>query len=562
MRTRAQNVSPIVLSSSFSSVPVVSLLAFSVLAGSLLSGGVAKAAGTSSGSATKLTAPPLPPPVAPIPLAQESGITGARALSIAEALQLGEKQNRDLQGARERLSGNKADIERAMAALLPTVTAQGKLTVNIPEVRLNLDQSGSVFGSAVQGAQLADLNTKVNGSPVATGPITKVLLDTVCNDPNRVNPPGVAASCMQFQNPGQTMQDLGKVLESANINVAIQPQVQVDAVIAANIPLLVPAAYPALSGAKLAYKSQEKQLVVTTAQVLQSVASSFYTAAGTEEVVSARVHAIEVAQKTADNARIRLAAGVVNRVEVTRAELALIQAQQRLLEAQDQRAAAYRTLARLLKLEAGSFKVVPPPEPSLEPGTSEQLVGDALQRRPELASLDLTVQATSAQISSSWLRWSPTLSAFGNIRLTNATGFAGRIDYYAVGAQLDWLIFDGFARDAARHQAEAQRRGSLLQLEQLRDSISDEVINARRSVLTRKQGLVAAQRSVSMAKETLDLVRVQYDAGTATQLDLLTAQDQLVLAEVGLAQARFDMSLSVINLRRLSGSPLLDGGGA
>lgn len=562
MRTRAQNVSPIVLSSSLSSVPVVSLLAFSVLAGSLLSGGVAKAAGTSGSSATKVTAPPLPPPVAPVPLAQESGITGARALSIAEALQLGEKQNRDLQGARERLSGSKADIERAMAALLPTLSAQGKLTVNIPEVRLNLDQSGSVFGSAVQGAQLADLNTKVNGSPVATGPITKVLLDTVCNDPNRVNPPGVAASCMQFQNPGQTMQDLGKVLESANINVAIQPQVQVDAVIAANIPLLVPAAYPALSGAKLAYKSQEKQLAVTTAQVLQSVASSFYAAAGTEELVSARVHAIEVAQKTADNARIRLAAGVVNRVEVTRAELALIQAQQRLLEAQDQRAAAYRTLATLLKLEAGSFKVVPPPEPSLEPGTSEQLVGDALQRRPELASLDLAVQATSAQISSSWLRWSPTLSAFGNIRLTNATGFAGRIDYYAVGAQLDWLIFDGFARDAARHQAEAQRRDSLLRLEQLRDSISDEVINARRSVLTRKQGLVAAQRSVSMAKETLDLVRVQYDAGTATQLDLLTAQDQLVLAEVGLAQARFDMSLSVINLRRLSGSPLIEGGGA
>lgn len=45
---------------------------------------------------------------------------------------------------------------------------------------------------------------------------------------------------------------------------------------------------------------------------------------------------------------------------------------------------------------------------------------------------------------------------------------------------------------------------------------------------------------------------MQYDAGTATQLDLLTAQDQLVLAEVGLAQARFDMSLSVINLRDLA----------
>ena len=49
-------------------------------------------------------------------------------------------------------------------------------------------------------------------------------------------------------------------------------------------------------------------------------------------------------------------------------------------------------------------------------------------------------------------------------------------------------------------------------------------------------------------------MQVQHDAGTATQLDLLQAQDNLVAAEVALAQARFDLSLGGLTLERLSGS--------
>ena len=55
-----------------------------------------------------------------------------------------------------------------------------------------------------------------------------------------------------------------------------------------------------------------------------------------DELVIARKHTIEVAQKTLDNEKVRLAAGVVNRVSVTRAELVLIQAEQRLREALEQ----------------------------------------------------------------------------------------------------------------------------------------------------------------------------------------------------------------------------------
>ncbi len=47
---------------------------------------------------------------------------------------------------------------------------------------------------------------------------------------------------------------------------------------------------------------------------------------------------------------------------------------------------------------------------------------------------------------------------------------------------------------------------------------------------------------------------VQHEAGTATQLDLLQAQDALVGAEVTLAQARFDLALGALALDRASGA--------
>jgi len=487
----------------------------------------------------------------------------ARPLTLDDALRLGETQNRDLAAARARLKGSHADVERAMAALLPSLNVQGRLIINEPEVKVPFDQRAQTFSGLVQGGAVADASLALaKEGKLQQGGLTQALA-SYCRTATGANRDAVDSLCQQLINPASqlgktpTTEELDSLLTSANPQIVIQPRLQLDANIVANVPLLVPAAYPALQGAKLAYRAQERQLEVTMAQVLQSVATAFFAAAGAEELVAARTNTIEVAQKTVDNARVRLQAGVVNKVEVTRAELALIQAKQRLLESQDNRASAYRMLATMIKQPAGSFKVVPPPEPSTETGAEDQLVDQALKSRPELLSLDLSSRAASSQVTSSWLRYSPNVSLFGNIRLTNATGFAGRVDSYSFGAQLDWQVFDGFARDAQRHQFEAQRRDLELRMEQLRDSISDEVINARRNVTTKRQGLVTAQRALQMAQETLNLVRLQYEAGTATQLDLLTSQDQMDLASVGLAQARFDLSLSLIQLRRLIGAPLI-----
>lgn len=515
------------------------------------------AAAIQSADAAEPTAAQVAPTATPI--VEDDPGAGQKALSLLEALELASKNNRDLQAARVRLRASYSDVERAMAALLPTLNLQGKMTINEPVVSLSLDQSASVFNSAVQGAQILDLQAQA-GTAGMPGAATNAVYALVCNNASNYSQ-SIQDICANRSKPPPTPAESEKLLTDAltgsNIKADIVPRLQLDAFLVANIPLIAPAAYPALKGARLNYQAQEKQLAVTATQILQSVAVSYYAAAGNDELVVARKHAIEVAQKTLDTEKVRLAAGVVNRVSVTRAELALIQAEQRLREALDNRAAAYRSLASLLRIAAGTFKVVPPPPPTdTQLSSADDLVSQAMDRRPELLASQLQQRAFGQQSFSQLLRWVPSLSLFGNVRLTNATGFAGRADSYAMGLQLDWLIFDGFARDAQRHAFEAQRRDAQLRMEQLRDTISDEVISGRRNVETRRRGLVTAERSVQMARETLELVRTQYQAGTATQLDLLNAQDTLIQAEVGVAQARFDLSLAVLNLRRLTGESL------
>jgi outer membrane protein TolC len=337
--------------------------------------------------------------------------------------------------------------------------------------------------------------------------------------------------------------------------VTIQKQEQLDGYVQLTTPLVAPWAYPAFAASRHTFESARASFEVTETSVLYQVAQTFFLAAGSDELVLARRHAIEVAQKTMDDAKTRFDAGTVNRTEITRAELSLVRAQQDEAFAEDNQKQAYRALATLCGLTE-PVRVAPPDESTL--GMSgedpQQLLRLALRLRPELTMLSQQVAAADSEATANGWRWAPTISGFGIARRFNYTGFTGEDFAWAVGAQLDFVLYDAGVRDAQRHSAQARRAESQAQLSLLYETVSDEVANARQALATRRLSLRAAERSVELSRETLELVRVQREAGTATQLDLLAAQDSLAFAEVGLAQAHFDLAMADLTLARSTGT--------
>jgi outer membrane protein TolC len=87
----------------------------------------------------------------------------------------------------------------------------------------------------------------------------------------------------------------------------------------------------------------------------------------------------------------------------------------------------------------------------------------------------------------------------------------------------------------------------------LRDNIRDDLAN-RRSLVDTKRRRVAATRAVELAKETIELVRTQYEAGTVTQVDLLQAQDAWSAPQEALAQPASTLAVADLTLRKTPGT--------
>jgi outer membrane protein TolC len=228
-----------------------------------------------------------------------------------------------------------------------------------------------------------------------------------------------------------------------------------------------------------------------------------------------------------------------------------VRAQQAEREAEYARSQAYRALGTLAQID-GPFVVAPgevTPAP-VDPGNLE----GALRLRPELAALEASLQAAAATERASMFRWAPSLSAFATGRVSNYSGFGGDPYFWAIGLSLDWALFDGGLREVQRKTARAQGRETAERILQLRDTVRDDLVNARLLIDTKRAAVESARKGVDLAKAALDLVRVQYQAGATTQLNLLEAQDSLVAADVGLAQARFELAISDLGARRAAGT--------
>ena len=178
-------------------------------------------------------------------------------------------------------------------------------------------------------------------------------------------------------------------------------------------------------------------------------------------------------------------------------------------------------------------------------------------KRPELQRLAKLAASREQTITVAGANALPQVSAFGGWELRKGTGNAFREshDGWRIGVQSQWNIFDGRATAGRVAQARSVLEQTKLSLAEFQLAADVEVRRAFSQWQQAVELADASKKVVAQAEEAVRLATARYNAGTATQLDVLSAQVDLTTARTNQLQAYYTYNVAVASLRKAMGQP-------
>jgi outer membrane protein TolC len=266
-------------------------------------------------------------------------------------------------------------------------------------------------------------------------------------------------------------------------------------------------------------------------QIVRSVASIYL------QAESAEARAVAAQTRVGDSNRLlklaqdRHDAGVATGVDVLRAQVQLANDKQALLIEQNQYQQALLALARSIGIDPGvpielaealRFELLTEPEA----GTLAQA---ALATRADYLSLAAQRQSLVEQQSANRARWYPKLSISGNYGAIgrNVGGMQGT---GLLQAQIDVPVFDRDRNGEAQELA-SQVRGLDDRIADLRRGVEEDVREALLNLDSAAQQVDVAEQGQGLAGRELQLAQDRFEQGTANNVEVVTAQDELARAQ-------------------------------
>lgn len=263
-----------------------------------------------------------------------------------------------------------------------------------------------------------------------------------------------------------------------------------------------------------------------------------------------RIAATEARRKTAEavleQARQFEQAGTASKLDVARASQQFHSEQAILATAKGEREA----LATLLLRTIG----MPQREVALEaPALELRVMAPASANRPEVRALHSRLKAAEEERKRAERERMPRLAFLGNYGLAGA-GPDRSLSTYAVGATLTIPLWTGGRIEAEIQAAKVRIEQTKTQQRDLDLQIAQEMKQAEIEANAALISLRAAQEAVSAARQSLELARLRFSSGIATNLDTITAQGLLAQTEDTEIRTRYEFHLAKARWARAVGN--------
>ncbi len=428
--------------------------------------------------------------------------------------------------------GAAAMLVAAMAATAtPTSTPTATATTDVPE--LSLDAALAELDR--QNLGIAQARSRAEEASAIEGQVRAQLVPSLSAQGSYARNSDDA----RFSMPGRS--------------VVIQPLEQLSAGAAVRVPLVVPSAWFEVRAARGGARAADASADATRQQLRAGFAQAAHGARAAEEVLLASERAVEVAAEHARSADRRVKAGIAPPLDALRARTEQVRRESDLARARADLDRARLALGTLLGREAPVRIVVPvlvAAPAAREPAAS---AAEAVERRPEMSAQRAQVEAAEDQVRASWARLVPQLSATGSAFASDVAYPTGEREGWRATVDLTWPIFDGGLREARRRQARAQLATARAGAEAQRLAVVQEVADGARDLAVARERLRLAETQRGLAADAAESARRSFEAGVASNLDVVDANDRLYQADVGLADARARVAQAAIGLERALG---------
>jgi len=248
--------------------------------------------------------------------------------------------------------------------------------------------------------------------------------------------------------------------------------------------------------------------------------------------VHVREESVRVLDEELTNQQAQLNAGIVGKLNVQRAEVALANERPELFNAQTQLKNSYLRLAELLGTDLRRGAQAPAFEVAgeLQYLPNHPDLNDCLARadvnRPVIKARQKDIEIEDQQYVLDRSATRPHVRAFSGYEVYSERDpdVGPEFNYGGVvGINATWNIFDGFATKG-RMQATRARRGAAVEaLVAARQSVASEVRSAFYDLQQADRVLETETQNVQTADEALEMAKSNFAAGLGTQLDILQA---------------------------------------
>jgi outer membrane protein TolC len=321
-----------------------------------------------------------------------------------------------------------------------------------------------------------------------------------------------------------------------------------------------------LSSLRSAKLTKERALLnyqTVVADSVLEVQNAYYDVLLAQQQIIVQEKSVELLRSELADTMRRYEAGTVPRFNVLRAEVELANQQPKLIRARNSLRITKNQLANVLgfniprdaledlpltlsdKLEAEPYQI-----------DLTQAIATALERRTELGSLRKAQGLRYEDIVNAKATYKPSVQAFGGYEARSSM-FTSDLTYdvygWMAGVQVTWDLFDGLRTKGKVKEAQALYQRAGVELDDTGRRIELEVRTSYSTFMEAKELLESQKKVVERAEEALRLATARSDAGTGTQLEVLSARTALTDAQTTTVQALHDYAAARARLERAMG---------